>query len=71
MIANTANNLRPLTERPVLETPFYESYKHLIQNDRYQEWAGYTTLESFACEEAQTVSIYSIAVSLRYLTIHR
>ncbi len=50
MIANTPNNLRPLTERPILETPFYESYKHLIQNDRYQEWAGYTTLESFACE---------------------
>lgn len=49
MIANTANNLRPITERPILETPFYESYKHLIQNDRYEEWAGYTTLASFAC----------------------
>jgi len=48
MIANTENNRRPVAERPVLETPFYESYKHLIQNDQYEEWAGYTTLASFA-----------------------
>ncbi len=48
MIANTQNNQRPVSERPILETPFYESYRHLIQNDQYEEWAGYTTLASFA-----------------------
>lgn len=72
MIANTANNLRPLSERPILETPFYESYKHLIQNDRYQEWAGYTTLESFACEGQEyfavrnTCGVYDLCPMIKY-----
>ena len=72
MIANTANNLRPLAERPILETPFYESYKHLIQNDRYQEWAGYTTLESFACEGQEyfavrnTCGVYDLCPMIKY-----
>jgi aminomethyltransferase len=72
MIANTLNNRRPLSERPVLETPFYESYKHLIQNDRYEEWAGYTTLASYACEVQEyfavrnTCGVYDMCPMIKY-----
>jgi aminomethyltransferase len=57
MIANTPNNQRPIHERPILETPFYSSYKHLIQNDQYEEWAGFTTLASFACDGQEYFSV--------------
>ncbi|MCJ7815617.1 MAG: hypothetical protein MUP31_06150, partial [Xanthomonadales bacterium] len=72
MIANTLNNRRPLSERPILETPFYESYKHLIQNDRYEEWAGYTTLASYACEVQEyfavrnTCGVYDMCPMIKY-----
>jgi aminomethyltransferase len=72
MIANTANNRRPLSERPILETPFYESYKHLVQNDRYEEWAGYTTLASYACEVQEyfavrnTCGVYDMCPMIKY-----
>lgn len=72
MIANTANNRRPVSERPVLETAFYESYKHLIQNDQYEEWAGYTTLASFASPSLEyfsvrnTCGVFDICPMLKY-----
>lgn len=72
MIANTPNNLRPIYERPVLETPFYSSYKHLIQNDQYEEWAGYTTLASFAGEGQEyfsvrnTCGVYDMCPMIKY-----
>jgi glycine cleavage system T protein (aminomethyltransferase) len=72
MIANTANNRRPIFERPVLETAFYDSYKHLIQNDQYEEWAGYTTLASFACEAQEyfavrnTCGVYDLCPMIKY-----
>ncbi len=53
MIANTANNQRPSFERPILETHFYNSYKHLIQNDAYEEWGGYTTLTNFGSSASE------------------
>jgi aminomethyltransferase len=72
MIANTPNNQRPLTERPILETPFYQCYQHLIQNDRYEEWSGYTTLGSFACEGQEyfavrnTCGVYDLCPMIKY-----
>jgi len=72
MTANMPNNRRPLSERPILETPFYESYKHLIQNDRYEEWSGYTTLGSFACEGQEyfavrnTCGVYDLCPMIKY-----
>jgi aminomethyltransferase len=72
MIANTVNNRRHYSERPVLETPFYESYKHLIQNDRYEEWAGYTTLASYGCEVQEyfavrnTCGVYDMCPMIKY-----
>jgi aminomethyltransferase len=72
MIAMTLNNRRPLYERPILETAFYESYKHLIQNDQYEEWAGYTTLASFACEAQEyfavrnSCGVYDLCPMIKY-----
>ena len=72
MIADTANNRRHHSERPVLETPFYESYKHLIQNDRYEEWAGYTTLASYESEAQEyfavrnTCGVYDMCPMIKY-----
>jgi len=72
MIANTANNQRPIFERPILETPFYESYKHLIQNDQYEEWSGYTTLASFANDGQEyfavrnTCGVYDLCPMIKY-----
>ena len=72
MSANTANNQRPLFERPILETPFYESYKHLIQNNHYEEWAGYTTLASYANEGQEyfavrnTCGVYDLCPMIKY-----
>ena len=72
MIANTPNNQRPLTERPILETPFYQCYQHLIQNDRYEEWSGYTTLGSFACEGQEyfavrnTCGVHDLCPMIKY-----
>jgi aminomethyltransferase len=66
------NNQRPLYERPILETAFYPSYKHLIQNDQYEEWGGYTTLASFASEGQEYFSVrnacgvYDICPMLKY-----
>ena len=71
-MSNMSNNQRPLFERPVLETPFYECYKHLIQNDQYEEWAGYTTLASFACEAQEyfavrnSCGVYDISPMIKY-----
>jgi len=68
----TTSKLRPLYQRPVLETPFYSSYKHLIQNDQYEEWGGYTTLVSFACEGQEYFSVrnscgvYDLSPMLKY-----
>ncbi len=72
MNAITANNQRPLFERPVLETPFYESYKHLIQNDHYEEWSGYTTLAAYANEGQEyfavrnTCGVYDLCPMIKY-----
>ncbi len=72
MKTNTNNNQRPLIERPIQETAFYPSYKHLIQNDNYEEWSGYTALASFACEGQEyfavrnTCGVYDICPMIKY-----
>ncbi len=72
MTSIITNNERPLSERPILETPFYPSYKHLIQNDNYEEWAGYTTLASFAdvgqeyFSVRNTCGVYDLCPMIKY-----
>ncbi len=72
MVAQSAGKQRPAFERPILETPFYESYRHLIQNDHYEEWAGYTTLASYASEGQEyfavrnTCGVYDLCPMIKY-----
>lgn len=72
MTADTVNNRRHHSERPVLETPFFESYRHLIQNDCYEEWAGFTTLASYASEGQEyfavrnTCGVYDMCPMIKY-----